>query len=187
MTETRRFLAPLPSLGLVSASTAIQAGKRNRYNAAAGPLAPPLPELADLPFGTRLMVQKYDNSPNPVTVTVASGSGDLIGNQVTNVVLSRHLEVIEFIVANDTWEIDGHYVPAPAGTLVTTEGVAVLKGKTISGADNTFQNVPVSALGTGRVTGANAAGPASKVLWTGTAAQFSEIPTKDPNTVYVVI
>ena len=186
MTETRRFLAPLPSLGLVAASSTLQAGKLNRYNALEGDLTASLPELGDLAFGSNLAVQKYDDSAHTVTIAVTGGSGDLIGNQLTSITLSRPLELVELMVINDTWEIVGHYLPAPAGTLVTTEGIAVLKGKTISGADNTFSNVPVTALGTGRVTGANASGPASRVLWTGTASQYASIPSKDPNTVYVV-
>lgn len=188
MTETRQFLNPLPSLALVAASTAVQAGRLNRYNAAAGALSPKLPELADLGFGTRLIVQKYDSSANYVTIGVAAGSGDLIGNQQTSLVLSRHLEAVELQSINDTWEVVGHYLPAPPGTLVSTEGVAVIKNKSISGADNTITNVPMSALGVGKVAGVNAAGaPASYSIAKLTASQYAGLPIKDPNTLYIVV
>ncbi|QJD52681.1 minor tail protein [Mycobacterium phage AN3] len=65
---------------------------------------------------------------------------------------------------------------------------AVLTNKTISGADNTLTNIPVAALGTGRVSAeTSAAGivvPLSVKLWVGTEAQYQAIATKDSSTLY---
>lgn len=46
--------------------------------------------------------------------------------------------------------------------------------------------IAVSQLGTGRVTGSTNGTAANKILWTGTAAQYAAIGTKDSNTVYIV-
>lgn len=59
--------------------------------------------------------------------------------------------------------------------------------------DGTIVNADISAsaaidptkLGTGRVTGSTNGTVASKVVWTGTAAQFAAVGTKDANTVYI--
>ncbi|ADX31960.1 tail fiber protein [Tsukamurella phage TPA2] len=59
--------------------------------------------------------------------------------------------------------------------------------------DGTIVNADISAsaaidptkLGTGRVTGSTNGTVASKVVWTGTAAQLAAVGTKDANTVYI--
>lgn len=183
MTDTRRVLVPLPSLGVVSASSTLQAGKRNRYNTTAGNLTATLPALADTPFGARLAVQKFDDSTHTVTVQVASG--DLISDQGTSITISLQMEVVELVVGNDTWEVCGHYLPHDVGALLTTTNTQTVSGKTLDGGVNTFTNVPVSALGTGSVTGQTTAGATSLKLWTGTAAEYAAIAVKDANTIYV--
>lgn len=185
MTDTRYTLAPLSSLSLVSSNTTIQAGRLNRYDATAAALTPPLPALSGLGQGSRLMVQKYDSSANTVTVVVSPSSGDLISNQNTQIVLSRQLELVELMVVNATWEVIGHYLPADTGALLTASNSKTVTGKTLDGGSNTFTNIPVSALGTGAVSGETSAGAASLKLWTGTAAEFAAIAVKDPGTVYV--
>lgn len=182
MAETRRVLEPLSSLALVAASTAIQAGKLNRYNANAVALAPPLPALSSLAHGSRLQVQKYDTSAN--TVTITTSAGDLIADSVTSLVLARRLETIELVVMNDTWQIAGHYLPVRSGQVVTADSTDTLTGKTIDGATNTFSNIPVLALGTGRVIGQTAAGNANTTIWRGTMAEYNAIPAKSATTLY---
>ncbi|EKF23015.1 hypothetical protein C731_3020 [Mycolicibacterium hassiacum DSM 44199] len=63
---------------------------------------------------------------------------------------------------------------------------ATLTNKTMSGANNTFTDIPVSALGVGRVDGSRNGVATSLSIWVGTAAQYAAIPTKDPNTIYAV-
>lgn len=71
-------------------------------------------------------------------------------------------------------------------TLVTLNSAATLQSKTMSGLDNTFSDIPVSALGTGRVTGSNNGTAANLTLWKGTNAQYVALGTYDANTIYVV-
>ncbi|AZV00826.1 minor tail protein [Mycobacterium phage Malec] len=84
--------------------------------------------------------------------------------------------------ALDTWATK----TAPSGTPVGTSDSQTLTGKTMDGGSNTFSNIPVSALGTGKVTGSNNGTATTLTLWTGTAAQYAAIGTKDSNTIYVV-
>lgn len=75
---------------------------------------------------------------------------------------------------------------APSGAFVGTTDTQVLSGKTIDGSSNTLSNVPMSALGTGKVTGSVNGTPTSLTLWKGTQAQYNALGTYDANTVYVV-
>lgn len=57
---------------------------------------------------------------------------------------------------------------------------------THSGSDITSGSIDIARLGTGRVAGSVNGTGTSLTLWTGTAAQYAAIGTKDSNTVYVV-
>lgn len=73
---------------------------------------------------------------------------------------------------------------APSGAVVGTSDTQTLTGKTIDGGNNTLQNVPTSALGTGKVTGSVNGTATSLIVWTGTEAQFTAIGSKDSSTIY---
>lgn len=187
MSESRRANVPLPSLSVVSAATSLaQAGKLNRISATAGNRTVNLPPIDGLGFGTRLQIQKFDSSVNTVQVLVADG--DEVGDQALALVLSRHLELVELAVINDTWQAIGGYLPSPNGTLVATNAIQTLKGKTMSGTENTFTDLPMSALGVGKVSGKDAAGnPKSYEVQGMTASQYASLAVKQAATIYVVV
>ncbi|ASZ75197.1 minor tail protein [Mycobacterium phage MissWhite] len=66
---------------------------------------------------------------------------------------------------------------------------ATLTNKTMSGANNTFTNIPVTALGAGRVQAvAGAAGtevPTSIKIWIGTETAYQALSSKEATTLYI--
>ncbi|QFG04506.1 minor tail protein [Mycobacterium phage Jeeves] len=62
----------------------------------------------------------------------------------------------------------------------------IVDGSIVDADINASAAIAMSKLGTGKVTGSNNGTATSLTLWTGTAAQYAAIVTKDANTVYVV-
>lgn len=69
--------------------------------------------------------------------------------------------------------------------VLTTTDIQTVTNKTMSGASNTFSNIPGNAV-VANVTGSDAGTPTSLILWKGTQAQYNAIGTPDPATVYVI-
>lgn len=76
------------------------------------------------------------------------------------------------------------FTVATAGTDYVAPGGAL--GTPSSGTLTNCTGLPMSGLGTGKVSGSNNGTPTSLALWVGTAAQYAAIGSKDSNTVYVV-
>lgn len=70
------------------------------------------------------------------------------------------------------------------GTTTFTSGNYLTGNGT--GAISSVASIPVADLGTGKVTGSTNGTTATKILWTGTQAQYNAIGTKDSNTVYII-
>jgi len=73
----------------------------------------------------------------------------------------------------------------PPNDSVTSAKVAA--GAIVDSDVNASAAIAISKLGTGAVDGSTNGSAADKTLWTGTAAQYGAIGTKDGNTVYIVL
>jgi len=186
MSDEASFLTPMPVLPTVSASSTMQVGRINVYNAASAALAPTLPAISSQPENTRVMVQKYDSSANAVVLTCAAG--DSISGLWTTVTLTRQGEMIELAISGGRWHVVNHYLPTPAGQVLTDGSVATVTGKTLDGTHNTFLNIPVAALTQGAVRGYDPDGnPVNYAVVPMTDDEFASLPAKDPATVYITI
>jgi hypothetical protein len=92
------------------------------------------------------------------------------------------LNVADGATANDT---DAN-LKARANHTGTQTASTISDFNTAADARVAAATIAVSQLGTGKVTGSTNGTAANKILWTGTAAEYAAIGTKDSSTVYVV-
>lgn len=133
------------------------------------------------PSGTETLTNKTLDATN--TITVADNNLTIIDDVDSSKVVKLSLELL---ATSRNLNIRFPNLVSGNHTLVTLNSTATLQNKTMSGADNTFTNIPMSALGTGSVTGSNNGTLTSLTLWKGTNAQYVALGTYDANTIYVV-
>ena len=185
MADVVKVLVPLEMTIELTSSVTAQPGKVNLYNAVGGELAPPFPLIEDVPDGTLVGFAKSDASSHHVIATCQGG--DTIMDLITVLPLTEQTQMVLFQSLNGAWYPIGGYRPLPAGTLVDTNSSQTLTGKTLDGDLNTFQDIPVTALGTGRVRGYSGGGTvidANRGLWLGTQAEYDAIVTKSSSVLY---
>lgn len=137
------------------------------------------------PNGSTLNTSLSVAAGNAVLMYYGGGSSYVLVGAPQNTVYAEisQAEIVD-TASSTTRLISGRRVE----DLMTYEATKerTLTNKTIDGASNILSNVPMSALGTGKVTGTSSGTPTNLTLWTGTAAEYAAIATKDPHTVYVV-
>lgn len=161
-------------------------GRINRYDASDGELAPDLPLIADVPESTVVGFMKADATDNHVVVSCQGP--DTIQELVTELPLTRQNQVIVFQSMNSVWWPVAGWHPLPDGEILDADSSQEVVAKTFDGTLNTFLNIPLTALATGRVIGYSGGATviqANRGVWVGTSTEYGAIASKSASVVYV--